>query len=142
MSKFADYFAKQISPIHFSLFSVQLMVLILDGNSEHDACVWLFWNKFHIRQCSGSKEYVLIISTFRFHFTCAEVFLSYLLILVPLSSCVIWRKKYCVKRQKKREIFYFFFVNTEFPKIYRKAVLHRLKYPTNLYLSRCSADLW
>ena len=30
---------------------------------------------------------------------------------------------------------------TECPKIYRKSVLHLLKYTANLYLSRCSTDL-
>ena len=32
-------------------------------------------------------------------------------------------------------------IATEFPKIYRKSVLHLLKYTANLYLSRCSTDL-
>ena len=32
-------------------------------------------------------------------------------------------------------------MHTECPKIYRKSVLHLLKYTTNLYLSRCSTDL-
>ena len=32
-------------------------------------------------------------------------------------------------------------VNTESTKMYRKSVLHLLKYVANLYLSRCSTDL-
>ena len=31
--------------------------------------------------------------------------------------------------------------STECPIIYRKSVLHLLKYTTNIYLSRCSTDL-
>ena len=33
------------------------------------------------------------------------------------------------------------FAIIECPKIYRKSVLHLLKYTTNIYLSRCSTDL-
>ena len=32
-------------------------------------------------------------------------------------------------------------LNTECPKIYRKSVLHLLKYNVNLYLNICSTDL-
>ena len=33
------------------------------------------------------------------------------------------------------------YIDTECPKIYRKSVLHLLKYTVNLYLIRCSTDL-
>ena len=36
---------------------------------------------------------------------------------------------------------YRWYLCTECPKIYRKSVLHLLKYTENLYLSRCSTDL-
>ena len=48
---------------------------------------------------------------------------------------------------KIKECFFFFFnpvimaYDTECPKIYRKSVLHLLKYIFAVYLSRCSTDL-
>ena len=35
-----------------------------------------------------------------------------------------------------------YFRSTECPKIYRKSVLHLLNHTANIYLSRCSKDLW